>query len=109
MSACISQRDLDEVDRRIAPIKAKRLGQALYQQRNKAGVGAAALPGIDERALDDFESGRRRPDGATVITIMDICGCSLDELVPLHFPLVPTDMSGWSDTQVLEHYLAAVQ
>ncbi|HZM66317.1 MAG TPA: hypothetical protein VFC16_08460, partial [Nakamurella sp.] len=67
MSTFTSQRDLDEVELRIAAIPDKRLGQALSWQRHKAGADPAAVPGMDEGVLDDFESGRRRPDAAAVI------------------------------------------
>jgi len=109
MSTFTSQRDLDEVELRIAAIHDKRLGQALSWQRHKAGADPAAVPGVDEGVLDDFESGRRRPDAAAVIAIMDVYGCSLDDLVPLRVPLVSADLSGQSDKEVLEHYLAAIR
>jgi transcriptional regulator with XRE-family HTH domain len=100
-----SEYDVAEIDR----LPSKRLGQLLYQQRIKSGVGAAALLGISDRALEDIEAGRRRPDLATVVTLMGLYECSFDELVPPRWPLVLVDMSGWSHTQVLTHYLAAVQ
>ena len=109
MSTFTSQRDLDEVELRIAAIPDKRLGQALSWQRHKAGADPAAVPGMDEGVLDDFESGRRRPDAAAVIAIMDVYGCSLDDLVPLRVQLVPADLSGRSDKEVLEHALAAIR
>src|SRR5450759_3626216 len=52
---------------------------------------------------------RRCPDAAAVIAIMDVYGCSLDDLVPLRVQLVPADLSGRSDKEVLEHYLAAIR
>src|SRR5664280_2923741 len=108
MSTFTSQRDLDEVELRIAAIPDKRLGQALSWQRLK-GADPAVVPSFDEGVLDDFESGRRRPDAAAVIAILDVYGCSLDDLVPLRVPLVPADLSGRSDKEVLEHYLAAIR
>src|SRR5664280_1076706 len=38
-----------------------------------------------------------------------VYGCSLDDLVPLRVQLVSADLSGQSDKEVLEHYLAAVR
>src|SRR5450759_3392058 len=108
MSTFTSQRDLDEVELRIAAIPDKRLGQALSWQRLK-GADPAVVPSFDEGVLDDFESGRRLPDAAAVIAIMDVYGCSLDDLVPLRVQLVPADLSGRSDNEVLEHALAAIR
>lgn len=77
MSVYTSQHHIDEVERRIAPIATKRLGHALYRQRCQAGAGTAAVPGVDERTLHDFESGHRRPDLTMVIAMLDVYGCSL--------------------------------
>jgi matrixin len=109
VSLYISRANVDEVDRRIAPVSARRLGRALHDQRHKAGVGAGALPDIGDRALADFESGHCRPDAATLITMMDAYGCDLDDVVPPRIPLPATDTTGWSEAQVLTHHLAAVK
>jgi hypothetical protein len=109
MSAYISQTDLDELERRIAPLPPKRLGQALFQQRTQAGARQARVPGFDETEVGEFETGRRRPDAATVGALLSIYGCGLDDLVPPRLPLIATGLSGRSDKEVLARYLEAVR
>jgi hypothetical protein len=109
MSAYLYQADLDAIERRIAPLSSKRLGQALLRQRTQAGAGKATVTGFGEAELDDFETGRRRPDAATVGAILRVYGCFLDDLVPARLPLVATGLSGRSDQEVLAHYLKAVR
>jgi transcriptional regulator with XRE-family HTH domain len=101
-----------DVEALIAATPASRLGSALSQQRQHAGLGAApaaAGSGLGSRQLRAFESGRRKPDPATVARLLGFYGSSFDELLPPRRPIDPVSFEGLSDSAILTHHLGQVR
>jgi transcriptional regulator with XRE-family HTH domain len=55
-----------------------------------------------------IESGRHRPDAATIGRLLDAYGCSIDDAVPPRRPFSADRFEGMAEADVLKHYLALV-
>jgi len=96
----------------IGSIPSGRVGSALREQRNRAGIAlgpAAARARLRPDQLDAIESGQRRADVATVTALLGVYGCSLGELFPPRRPLDLAAFDGMSEAAILKHYVRQVR
>lgn len=101
-------RQIEEV---VGPVGAQRLGAVLRERRLHCGLEAsdAAAAGLSARALLAIEAGRRRPEPAIILRLLDRYGCGIEELLPPRRVLDPAGFEGLSSLQVLQRYVEQVR
>jgi transcriptional regulator with XRE-family HTH domain len=99
---------LREIEERIAPLSAARLGLLLRDQRESGQFrlrDVALLPELRSE-LEAIEAGRVRPDAVIVEALLRCYNIDLDTLVP---PRQNPGLTAGSDQEVLMKYLIAVR
>jgi transcriptional regulator with XRE-family HTH domain len=82
--AAYFEMDPPAVSQHSREIEIRRIGRQLRLLREKSGrtlAQVAQAAGVSQRALRELEAGRTNPSLATVVSIADVLGVTLDELV----------------------------